>query len=67
MGKGGALATWVGQGAATITKGGGVSFRGALHFYSTSSVWQRLNAVATLFKFDVSPDDSYTAAFTEWK
>jgi hypothetical protein len=67
MGKGGALATWVGHGVATVTKGGGSAFRGAIFFYSTSPAWQRLNGVAALFEYDVAPDDSYTGAFTEWK
>ena len=46
---------------------GGVSFRGALFLYSTSPKWQRLNAVASLFEYEVDPDDSFKGVLTEWK
>ncbi len=67
MGKGGELATWTGQGVGTLLKGGGASFRGAIYLYSTSANWQRLNAVATVFEYEVDADDNYKATLTEWK
>jgi hypothetical protein len=42
-----------------------VSFRGAIHLYSTSAKWQRLNAVASLFEYEVDADDSYRATLSE--
>ena len=67
MGNGGEMATWIGQGVGTLTKGGGVTFRGALYIYSTSPTWQRLNAVASVFEYEVDADDNYKGTLTEWK
>ena len=67
MGGGNEMATWTGQGVGTLTKGGGVSFRGALYLYSTSAKWQRLNAVASVFEYEVDANDSYKGTLTEWK
>ena len=67
MGTGGEVATWTGQGVGSFAKDGGVSFRGAIYLYSTSAKWQRLNAVATAFEYEVDVDDNYKATFTEWK
>ena len=67
MGSGGELATWTGQGVGSFTKSGGVGFRGAIYLYSTSPKWQRLNAVASVFEYEVDGDDNYTGALTEWK
>ena len=66
-GKGGEVATWVGQGVGTMADGGGVSFRGAIYIYSTSASWQRLNAVATVFEYEVDADDNYKSEYSEWK
>ena len=66
-GKGGEVATWVGQGVGTLKEGGEVSFRGALYLYSTSDKWLRLNGVASVFEYDVDADDNYTGELTEWK
>jgi hypothetical protein len=67
MGKGGEVATWTGQGVGTASKGGGVSLRGAIYLYSTSAKWQRLNAVASVFEYEVDADDNYKGTLTEWK
>jgi len=67
MGNGGEMATWIGQGVGTLTKGGGVSFRGAIYLYSTSANWQRLNTVASVFEYEVDADDNYKGTLTEWK
>ena len=67
MGASGEVATWLGQGVGTVSKNGGVSFRGAIYLYSTSAKWQRLNAVASLFEYEVDASDNYKATLTEWK
>jgi len=67
MGAGGELATWTGQGVGTMSKNGGVSFRGAIYLYSTSAKWQRLNAVACVFEYEVDASDKYKGTLTEWK
>ena len=67
MGKGGEVATWRGQGVGVMSPSGGVSFRGAIYLYSTSPKWQRLNAVASVFEYDVDADDTFKGVLTEWK
>ena len=67
MGSGGEMATWNGHGVGTFTKTGGVSFRGAIYLYSTSPKWQRLNAVASLFEYEVDADGGYKGTLSEWK
>jgi hypothetical protein len=67
MGSGGEMATWVGQGVGTFTKDGGVAFRGAIYLYSSSAQWQRLNAVACVFEYDVDANGGYKGSLMEWK
>ena len=67
MGSGGEMATWIGQGVGILTKAGGVTFRGAVYLYSTSAKWQRLNAVASLFEYEVDADGNYKGTLAEWK
>jgi hypothetical protein len=67
MGKGGEMATWTGQGVGTSTKNGGVSFRGAIYLYSSSPKWQRLNAVAGVFEYEVDANDRFKGTIWEWK
>src|SRR5262245_55364725 len=67
MGKAGEIATWTGQGVGTISPGGSVSFRGAIYLYSTSPKWQRMNAVAGVFEYDVDAQDNYQGTLYEWK
>jgi hypothetical protein len=31
------------------------------------AIWQRLNAVASVFEYDVDADDNYKGTLTEWK
>ena len=67
MGGGGEVATWTGQGVGILTKGGGVTFRGAIYLYSAAAKWQRLNAVASVFEYEVDADGNYKGTFAEWK
>lgn len=67
MGKGGGLATWVGQGVGTIKQDGGVSYRGAIYYQSSNSAWARLNGVAAIFEFDVDAQGHSRAQLWEWK
>jgi hypothetical protein len=55
MGKGGEMATWVGQGVGTIKKDGSASYRGAVYYPSASPAWSHLNSVAAIFEFEVDP------------
>jgi len=67
MGKGGEMATWVGQGVGTIQKDGSVSYRGAVYFQSSSAAWSRLNSVAAIFEYQVDTQGNTRAEFWEWK
>ncbi len=67
MGKGGELATWVGQGVGTIKKDGAVSYRGAIYYQTSSPAWTRLNGVAAIFEFDVDQQGGSRSQLWEWK
>ena len=67
MGKGGELATWVGQGVGTIRKDGGVSYRGAIYYQTSSAAWLRLNTVAAIFEYEVDAQGNSRSQLWEWK
>jgi len=67
MGKGGELATWVGQGVGTIKKDGTVSYRGALYYQTSAPAWSRLNSVAAIFEYEVDAQGNSRAQVWEWK
>lgn len=67
MGKGGELATWLGQGVGTIKKDGSVSYRGAVYYQTASSAWSRLNSVASVFEYEVDGHGGTRAQLWEWK
>ena len=67
MGKGGELATWVGQGVGTIKKDGGVTYRGAVYYQTSSPAWSRLNTVAAIFEYEVDTQGSSRSQLWEWK
>ena len=67
MGKGGEVATWVGGGVGTIRKDGGVSYRGAVYYQTSSPAWARLNAVAGIFEYEVDAEGNSRAQLWEWK
>jgi len=67
MGKGGELATWVGSGVGTIRKDGGLSYRGAIYYQTSSAAWLRLNAVAAIFEYEVDAQGNSRSQLWEWK
>jgi len=67
MGKGGEMATWVGQGVGTIKKDGSVSYRGALYYQTSTPAWLRLNSVAVIFEYEVDPQGNSRSEIWEWK
>jgi hypothetical protein len=67
MGKGGEMATWVGQGVGTIKKDGSVSYRGAVYYQSASPAWSRLNSVAAIFEFEMDTQGNCKDESWEWK
>jgi hypothetical protein len=67
VGKGGELATWTGQGVGAMRKDGGVSYRGAIYYQTSSPAWSRLNSVAAIFEYEVDAQGSTSAQLWEWK
>jgi hypothetical protein len=67
MGKGGETASWVGQGVGTLKKDGGVSYRGAIYYQSSSPTWSRLNGFATLFEYEVDAQGNTHSQHWEWR
>lgn len=67
MGKGGEVATWVGQGVGTIKKDGGVSYRGAVYYQTSAPAWSRLNSIAAIFEYEVDAQGNSRAQLWEWK
>jgi hypothetical protein len=67
MGKGGEMATWVGQGIGSLKKDGSVSYRGAVYYHSASPAWSRLNSVAAIFEFEMDKDGNCRDESWEWK
>ena len=67
MGKGGEQATWKGAGVGRLLKGGAVTYRGALYYYSDSPNFRRLNAVAVIFEYSADADGNTKNKLWEWK
>jgi hypothetical protein len=67
IGASGEMATWIGQGVGTIKKGGGVSYRGAVYYTSSSPKWLRLNGVAAVFEHEATAKGATKSALWEWK
>lgn len=67
MGKGGEMASWVGQGIGTIKRDGAVSYRGAVYYQTSAPVWSRLNSVAAIFEYEVDAQGNSRAQLWEWK
>jgi hypothetical protein len=67
FGKGGEVATWVGQGVGTVKKEGSASYRGAVYYQTTSPAWSRLNTIAAVFEYEVDGQGSSRSQLWEWK
>ncbi len=67
MGKGGELATWIGQGVGTIKKDGSVTYRGAVYYQSSAPAWLRLNSVAAIYEYEVDAQGNCRGESWEWK
>jgi hypothetical protein len=63
----GGMATWKGQGTGRITPGGGVSYRGALHFLSAAGSLARLAGTVGVFEHSTDANDDVVSKLWEWK
>ena len=67
MSKEGDMATWTGQGVGTFRKDGGISYRGAVYYQSSSPKWSRLNGIAVVFEYEVDAEGNTREQAWEWK
>ena len=67
MSREGDVAAWNGSGVGTPKADGGVSYRGAIYYQSSSARWERLNRVAAVYEFEVDAQGDSTTAIWEWK
>ena len=67
MGKGGEMATWIGQGVGQFTSTGGISFRGAVYYQSSSPAWARLNRISVVYEHEVDANGNAHNQGWEWK
>src|SRR5579884_2636401 len=62
----GDMGTWKGAGVGQL-KGGAVSYRGAIYYYTASPKLARLNSIAAVFEFAVDPEGNTHTKLWEWK
>jgi len=67
MTKDGDSISWVGQGTGRLKPDGGVSFRGAVFYETSSSKLSRLNGLAVLFEHEAEANDDCSTKYWEWK
>jgi hypothetical protein len=63
----GDMVQWVGAGRGRFTDQGGVSFRGAVYYQTTSERLQRLNGVAIVYEHDSDGDGNIVTRYWEWQ
>ncbi|MFJ8015093.1 hypothetical protein [Streptomyces sp. NPDC096339] len=59
--------TWHGSGVGQLTGSGGVSWRGAIFYETTSDRFAQLNALAAVFEFETDENGNVEAKTYEWK
>ena len=67
MTKDGDSISWVGQGTGHFKPTGGVSFRGAVYYETTSQKLARLNGMAVVFEHETDANDNCSTKDWEWK
>jgi hypothetical protein len=50
-----------------MRKNGGVGFRGAVYYETSSPKWSRLNSVAAIFEHEVDAEGNVHSDLWEWK
>jgi hypothetical protein len=61
------MATWIGQGTGKFKPGGGVSYRGALHFRAATGALAKLAGTVAVFEYETDAHDNTSAKMWEWK
>ena len=67
MTKDGESISWVGQGTGKMKPEGGVSFRGAVYYETTSSKLARFNGMAVVYEHETDANDNCSTKYWEWK
>jgi hypothetical protein len=67
MTKDGDIAVWRGQGTGKLNPGGGVSYRGAIHFMNATEKLARLVGTVGAFEHGSDAGDNVTSKLWEWK
>ncbi len=62
----GDVVQWTGAGRGRFTEQGGVSFRGAVYYQTTSEQLARLNGVAAVYEHEAGADDRVVNRLWEW-
>jgi len=63
----GDIASWKGQGTGRLSPGGGVSYRGAVHFRTATGKLARLAGTVGVFEHSTDANDNVTSKIWEWK
>ena len=63
----GDMAVWKGQGSGRRNPGGGVSYRGAIHFLNATGKLARLAGTVGVFEHGTDASDNVTSKVWEWK
>ena len=63
----GDMAVWKGQGTGKLAPGGGVSYRGAIHFQSATGKLAKLAGTVGVFEHSTDSNDNVASKVWEWK
>jgi len=61
------IATWKGQGTGKFNPGGGVSYRGAIHYVSATGSLAKLAGTVGVFEYSTDANDNSVGKVWEWK
>jgi len=61
------MAAWKGQGTGRFKPGGGVSYRGSIHFLSAAGKLANLAGMVGVFEHSTDANDNVTSKLWEWK
>jgi len=63
----GGTAAWKGHGSGRLKPGGGVSYRGAIHFMSATGNLAKLAGMVGVFEHETDAGDNVVSKLWEWK
>ena len=61
------VAVWKGQGTGRFNPGGGVGYRGAIHFVTATGKLANLAGMVGVFEHSTDANDNVTSKLWEWK